>query len=254
MKIRILGCDGGLGGERRTVSLQVDDDILIDAGSGAGDLALDEIVRIDHIFLTHSHLDHIALLPMLIDAAAEYRSQPVTVHALPETITALRECVFDGRLWPDYSAIPSPDAPYFRYSPIVVGTPVALGTRQITPLPARHSVPGVGYQMDCGTGAFVYSGDTTLDERLWAALDRLPELKHLMIECTFLNAHAAIAERSGHMTPALLALGLQRLAKPVEVLIAHMESGREEEMLAEIAQHVHGRPLRRLMRGEIFEL
>lgn len=254
MKIGVLGCDGGLGGERRTVSLRVDDDILIDAGSGAGDLTLEEIVRIDHVFLTHSHLDHIALLPMLIDAAAEYRNTPVTVHALPETILALRECVFDGRLWPDYSSIPSPEAPYFRYSPIAVGTPVALGTRRITPLPARHAVPGVGYQLDSGTAAFVYSGDTTLEERFWSALNHIPELKYLMIECTFLDAQSAIAERSGHMTPTLLAQGLQLLEKPVEVLVAHMESGREEEMLAEIARHVHGRPVRRLRRGEVFAL
>ena len=254
MKIRVLGCDGGLGGERRTVSLQIDDDILIDAGTGAGDLSLEEIVAIDHIFLTHSHLDHIALLPMLIDAGAGYRDHPVTVHALPQTIAALRECVFDGRLWPDYSSMPSPDAPYFRYAPVAVGTPVALGERRITPLPAKHAVPGVGYLADGGEGGYVYSGDTTLDDDFWGALKRIPRLRYLMIECTFLNEHAAAAERSGHMTPALLAQGLRRLESTPELLIAHMESGREEETLRELAGHCGEFRPRRLTRGEIFTL
>lgn len=252
MKIRILGCDGGLGGERRTVSLRIDDDILIDAGTGAGDLSLEEIVAIDHIFLTHSHLDHIALLPMLIGAG--YRDRPVTVHALPQTISALRECVFDGRLWPDYSSMPSPDAPYFCYSPIAVGKTVMLGERHITPLPAKHSVPGVGYLAESGCGGFAYSGDTTLDGNFWEALNRIPALRYLMIECTFLNDHAAVAERSGHMTPSLLALGLKRLHGAPQLLIAHMESGREEETLRELAVHCGEFHPRRLARGEAFTL
>lgn len=254
MNIRILGCDGGLGGERRTVSLRIGHDILIDAGTGAGDLSLEEIIAIDHIFLTHSHLDHIALLPMLIDAGAGYRDHPVTVHALPQTISALRECVFNGRLWPDYSSMPSPDAPYFRYAPIAVGEPVTLGERRLTPLPAKHSVPGVGYLAENGGGTFAYSGDTTLDDDFWDALNHIPHLKYLMIECTFLDDHAAVAERSGHMTPSLLAQGLKRLRGAPQLLIAHMESGREEETLRELALRCADFHPHRLMRGESFTL
>ena len=45
----------------------VDDDVLIDAGTGIGDLALEDLDSIRHVFLTHAHLDHIAGLPMLVD-------------------------------------------------------------------------------------------------------------------------------------------------------------------------------------------
>jgi len=68
IKLKILGCSGGIGGEHlRTTSLLVDDDVLIDAGTGVGDLSIAEMARIDHVFLTHTHLDHIACLPLMID-------------------------------------------------------------------------------------------------------------------------------------------------------------------------------------------
>ena len=44
MKLRVLGCSGGIGGRHlRTTSLLVDNDILIDAGTGVGDVSLAEL-------------------------------------------------------------------------------------------------------------------------------------------------------------------------------------------------------------------
>jgi len=56
MKLRIRGCSGGIGANLRTTAMLLDDDVLIDAGTGVGDLTLDEMLRIDHVFVTHSHL------------------------------------------------------------------------------------------------------------------------------------------------------------------------------------------------------
>ena len=81
MQIKVLGNSGGIGGSLRTTALLVDDDILIDAGTGAADLSIDEMLKIDHIFLTHSHLDHIACVPLLSDTAAGVRQKSITVHA-----------------------------------------------------------------------------------------------------------------------------------------------------------------------------
>ena len=88
MRITVLGCNGSISGNLRTTCYQVDHDILIDAGTGAGDLGLQQAIAIDTVFLTHAHLDHTAMLPMLADAAGGFRDAPLTVHALPETIAA----------------------------------------------------------------------------------------------------------------------------------------------------------------------
>lgn len=91
MKLRVLGCSGGIGGRHlRTTSFLVDHDILLDAGSGVAELSVGELAAIDHVFLTHAHLDHVLALPLMIDAVADRRSQPLVVHALPEVIAALR--------------------------------------------------------------------------------------------------------------------------------------------------------------------
>jgi ribonuclease BN (tRNA processing enzyme) len=109
MKVRILGCSGGIGGRHLgTTAILVDDDILIDAGTGVTHLPLAELARIDHVFLTHSHLDHIGSLPLLIDSVADLRTEPVIVHAIPETLDIIGRHIFNWEIWPDFSDHPEP--------------------------------------------------------------------------------------------------------------------------------------------------
>jgi ribonuclease BN (tRNA processing enzyme) len=253
MRLEILGCSGGVGGERRTMALLLEQRVLIDAGSGVGDLSLERMAAIDRVFLTHSHLDHVAFLPLLCDAALGMREGPLTVHALPETIATLKECVFNFKLWPDYSALPSPDRPYIVFAPVAIGETVRLHGCGITPLPAKHAVPAVGYRLDSGSASLVYSGDTTLCDAFWEALDGIENLAHLLIETTFLNPNIEGAAISGHMTPDLLAAGLRRLRRNAVIHIVHMEPGREAEILREIGE-VAGtfRPVM-LARGDVLE-
>jgi ribonuclease BN (tRNA processing enzyme) len=254
MKIFVLGCFGGIGGARRTTALLLDDDVLVDAGSGVGELGLDQMARVEHVFLTHSHLDHCGFIPLLADAAAHLRNRPLLVHALPQTIAALRENLLSGELWPDYTVLPTAEDPYIRFVPVTPGETVLLGGRRITPLPARHAVPAVGYRMDGGNGSFVYSGDTTLCDEFWAALNRIDKLRYLMIETTFLNGNADAAARSGHMTAELLAQGLARLQRPVQLLITHMEPGREDAIFAEVCAACADFYPVRLEQGRQFEV
>jgi 3',5'-cyclic-nucleotide phosphodiesterase len=87
MHLRVLGCSGGIGGNLRTTSMLLDHDVLIDAGTGVGDLTLSDLKQIDHIFVTHSHLDHVACIPFLVDTVGGMRDTPVIVHATLETLS-----------------------------------------------------------------------------------------------------------------------------------------------------------------------
>ena len=253
MKISVLGCSGGVSGNLRTTCLLVDDDILIDAGTGAGDLSLEQMARIDHIFLTHSHLDHVALVPLLADAVAGKRESPIIVHALPETNDTLKQCVLNWKLWPDYTVMPSKDRPYIRFDPIKLGLTVELAGRKITPLPAKHAVPAVGYQLDSGAASLVFSGDTTYCEAFWEAINAIPNLVCIMIESTFLDRNAEGAVFSGHMTPSLVAKGLNRLARPASIYITHMEPGRQEETMHEIMAVANSFKPLMLKEGQVIE-
>jgi glyoxylase-like metal-dependent hydrolase (beta-lactamase superfamily II) len=68
-----------MGGGAQTTAMLLDDDILIDAGTGVSSLSMAEMCKIDHIFVTHAHLDHVACIPFLVDTSqllshpADYR-------------------------------------------------------------------------------------------------------------------------------------------------------------------------------------
>ena len=116
MRVRVLGCSGAIAQGCRTTSFLLDDDVLIDAGTGVGDLTLDEMAQIDHVLLTHSHLDHVASAARSCStpwprAGSRAGAQPLQVHALPGTIAALKAHIFNNLIWPDFSAIPSAERP-----------------------------------------------------------------------------------------------------------------------------------------------
>lgn len=254
MRITVLGCNGSITDNLRTTCYQVDDDILIDAGTGAGDLSLQQAIAINHVFLTHAHLDHSCMIPMLADAAGNFRNTPLVVHALSDTLDSLRRNMLNGELWPDYTVRPSPERPYLRLAPLEIGETVELNGRKFTALPAKHSIPCAGYRVDSGEASWVYSGDTTLSEEFWQAMNRMPNLKHLLVETTFLNANQTAAAHAGHMTAKLLAQGLHMLQRPVELHIVHMEAGHEEDTLREILEVAAAFRPEPLQRGHVFEL
>ncbi len=254
MRVTTLGCSSSITGELRTACYLVDDDILIDAGTGAGDLTLAQSIAVNSVFLTHAHLDHCALLPMLADAAGGFREAPLTVYALPQTIAMLKEHMLNGMLWPDYTVLPTAENPYIRFLPVMTGETVALDGRRFTALPAKHAIPCVAYRVDSGTASLVYSGDTTFCAEFWQALNNIDNLKYLLIENTFRNVNLDAAARSGHMTASLLAQGLRLLKRHAQLFIVHMEAGFEEQTMKEILSVVTEFEPQRLQRGHVFEL
>jgi ribonuclease BN (tRNA processing enzyme) len=237
MKVRVLGCSGGVGGPNlRTMSLLVDDNILIDAGTGLADLALDELAAIDHVFITHSHLDHIAVLPMMIDAVVSLRNSPVIVHATATTLEAMRAHIFNWAIWPDFSEIAVRQYKVMAYETIRVGQRICLGQRSITAVPAEHTVAAVGYHLDSGDASLVYSGDTTVNDPFWQVINRIANLRYLIIETTFSDCDEALALSSKHLCPRLLFAELTKLTVPAEVFITHLKPGQVDVITRELGE------------------
>ena len=166
MKLTVLGCSGGIGSGRHTTCLKVDDDVLIDAGSGITTLDFEALVKIDHVFITHAHLDHVLGLPLLLDSVGDLRGAPVTVHALPEVLDVLATYLFNWKLWPDFREIPSKEAPWLRFEALGFGEALTLEGRTFRPLPVDHVVPACGMHVATEAGSLVFSGDTTHSEAL----------------------------------------------------------------------------------------
>lgn len=255
MKVRILGCSGGIGGRHlRTTSIQVDHDILIDCGTGVGDLSIAELARVDHLFLTHSHLDHIACLPLMVDTVGDMRSKPLTVYASEATLEILRAHVFNWAVWPDFTEIPSAEKPLLRYQSIRVGETLNLDGRSITPLPVSHTVPAMGYHLDSGRASLVFSGDTGPCRELWQAINRITNLRYLLVETAFSNRERRLATMSKHLCPATLAEELVQFQGEADLFVTHLKPGQSELIMQEIEDAVGEWKPRMLQNSQVFDL
>ncbi|HEY6896830.1 MAG TPA: 3',5'-cyclic-nucleotide phosphodiesterase [Rhodocyclaceae bacterium] len=255
MKVRILGCSGGIGGRHlRTTSILVDHDILIDAGTGVGDLSIAELAQIDHLFITHTHLDHIACLPFMVDTVGDMRSAPLTVYATEAVIEILRNHIFNWAIWPDFTEIPNASQPFMRFQTIRKDEPTILGERSITALPANHTVPAVGYALATEQAALVFTGDTTVCPELWERINRIPNLRYLLIECAFSDREMKLAQSSKHLCPAMLAEELNNLQREVPLFITHLKPGQIELTMLEIEERIGEYKPRMLQSNQVFEL
>ncbi|MDH4391366.1 MAG: 3',5'-cyclic-nucleotide phosphodiesterase [Aquabacterium sp.] len=237
MSIRVLGCSGSIAAGCRTTAFLLDDDILIDAGTGIGDLTLDELTRVDHILLSHSHLDHVLGVPLLADSVMRRRSSkrpPIMVHGLPATLDALRSHIFNGAIWPDFTRLPTADQPILLLQPFQTGDVLQFGARRIEVLPALHTVPAVGFAVLGTQGSWVFTGDTAPNPALWQRLASL-NVASLVIETAFRNDESQLAAVSRHLHPAALGHELQQLQHPAAVYITHIKPGELDAVMAEIS-------------------
>ena len=252
MRIRILGCSGGIGAGLRTSAMLIDDDVLIDAGTGIGDLALEDIDSIRHVFLTHAHLDHIAGLPLLADSVFDENfATPLTVYAREETLRALQSHVFNGVIWPDFAKLPTAGNPMLRYQVCSPGDTVTINHRSFYAVDVMHTVPTLGYTVQNSGGVFAVSGDTKTNETLWPVLNACDDLRVLVIEVSFPNEMERLANDAGHYCPSTLAKDLERLNHEPEIWLTGMKPGEEDRILDQVHKAAPAKNIKMLSAGTI---
>ena len=270
MQIQVLGCSGAIAQGAYTSAFLIDSAIALDAGTGLGQLRLEQMLAIDHIFLTHAHLDHIAALPLFLDTVMARRSQqqrpPVRVYGLAATIHALRKHIFNREIWPDFTALPTRTAPVLELIPIQTGQNIAFSDLpyEIEVLPAEHAIPAVGYAVraQAGSPAFIYTGDTGPNPKLWQRLKHIA-VAGLVLETAFSNQEAHLARAALHLSPSSLAAELQQIApdssypiylthaKPAQAQQIQTEVQHLAKQHADLAQILATHPLSHLQCGQI---
>lgn len=257
MKIRVLGCSGAIAEGSRTTSFLVDHDVLVDAGTGVGDLPLEALAQIDHILISHSHLDHVLAIGLLADSVMRLRAAqgrgPIQVHALPQTLDALRIHILNGVIWPDFTRLPHADKPVLQLRPITVGERLTLGGKHFEVLSATHTVPAVGFALQGANGWWVYTGDTGPNPALWARLSTM-KVAHLIIETAFSNDECELAHLSQHLCPRQLGLELAQLGGSVEIHITHIKPGEVTAVMDEVATLATPHRVSALRAGQVLDL
>jgi ribonuclease BN (tRNA processing enzyme) len=235
MKIKVLGCHGGELPRHRTTCFLLDERLTIDGGAITSALELPEILRIDDIFLTHSHFDHVKDVPMMTDLLVGKREKPVVVHGPAETMYAMDKDVFNNRVWPDFRSIPTRENPVIAFETIPVRKPVTCQGLRIRAIPVHHPVYSVGYIIEGRHGAIAFSGDTGPTEELWRAISATPDLKAVFLELSFPSSMQWLADVSGHLTPTTAMAELAKLdRRGARIYLYHLKPAVIEEVKAEV--------------------
>ncbi|CAN5437923.1 3',5'-cyclic-nucleotide phosphodiesterase [soil metagenome] len=254
MNLKVLGCGGGIGGrERYTTCLWVDDDILVDAGTGLSSLGIEQLLTIDHLFITHSHLDHVVGMALLLDAVSGKRDTPITVHASERVINSLRSHMFNWELWPDFTKIPAADRPTVRWEPMPAGATIEIKGRSITSHPVNHVVDAVGYWIHNGKSGFLFTGDTSSIPHVWETFRSEKRLAKVIVDCSFANEERDVATKSKHFCPQALIEDVRAMPKSIEFLIYHLKPGQEDQIMHELVSGGEGRKYTALKFADSFE-
>ena len=250
MNIRALGCYGSDALLQRTTGphtcntcgFLLNGTLLLDAGTVATKLSLNEQKQIRHIILSHLHFDHIKGLPTLADNLSEQMSTPIVVAAIPEVVHGLQRHIFNTDVYPDFFRIPTPEHPTLTSSCLKPGNVYSFSGIEVTPILVNHTVPTTGFIVQDRSSAFVYSGDTYSTDELWHEAHRIPHLTAALIECSFPNSMSELARMSKHLTPDLFAQEFRKLDRDdISLYAYHLKPAYKDEILRELRElHIPG--------------
>ena len=237
MKIRVLGCHGSQLPNYNTTGFLLGENVLVDAGTVTPVLTLREQLKIDYIFITHAHMDHVRDLMFLADNIFySKRSRPLYVCSAKGVLDAISRHLFNNVIWPDFSKIPDRKNPLIRFKVLVPGRTQVIGDLRVRAIAVHHTVETMGYVIESKGKAVMFLGDTGPTEQVWRTAKTCKGLRAIFVETSLPDAMTDIARKTGHLTPFSLAEELKKLkgAKP-DIYLYHMKPWFHEAIREEVA-------------------
>ncbi len=203
----------------------VNGSIALDAGSLGFHGTPDDQARVGHVLLTHSHLDHVASLPIFLENVYDLRDdKPPVVHASRRVLEVLQRDILNEHVWPDFVALSREVRPFLRLQPFEAGETCSIDGLRITAIPVNHVVPTIGFLLHDTAGTVAFIPDTGPTDEIWQQAARCPDLRAVIVETTFPDEMTWLAVASKHLTPALLRVELAKLGRPVPTYIMHIKA------------------------------
>ena len=255
MKIRILGSSGSEVAGHRAPAFLVDGESLLDAGTIGLSLKIREERKIRRIILTHAHFDHIKGIPFMLDnLVTRGRVHTVTVISGRDVIRDLKTNIFNDKIWPDFTKIPTPDRPILRYRTVSASREEKVDGYRLIMIRVNHTVPAYGIILTNSKGKRIaYTGDTGPTDRFWKKVDEY-RVKHLIVESSFPNRLEELALKTGHLTPALLQKEIAKMKNPpTKIYLMHAKPQYFPEIEQEI-QGIAGNNTRYLRQEEVLTI
>jgi ribonuclease BN (tRNA processing enzyme) len=227
----------GASNSQYATSYVINNTVAIDAGSiGFYEQPRDQ-AAIRHVFLSHTHMDHLASLPTLLENIADLSETPVTLHASEEVQQCLRLDLFNGRLWANFLDLTHDNKPFVVVRTIASGQSVEVDGLRITPVAVDHIVPTLGFIIEDGSAAVVIPSDTGPTEEIWRRASQTPNLKAVFLEATFPDDMGSLADLTKHHTPASFIREMEKLPRPVPFFAVHLKARFREQLTRELLAH-----------------
>jgi cAMP phosphodiesterase len=240
VKVRMLPSAVAGGDLEFLTTFVIDDTVAVDAGALGfwGDLAGQR--RVEHVFVSHSHADHVCSLPVFVTNTLDGRAANVVVHAHSPVLDSLSRDVFNGRLWPDFLRARGGQPPLLDVQETAGGRASRVNGLSITPIPVDHPVPTMAHVVDDGTAAIVISTDSGPTSELWRVASEIPRLRAVFLGASFPDEEAGLARVAGHLTPIDVDRELAKIPAGVAVFAVHIKPGHRDAVIAEL--RALGRP------------
>ncbi len=238
----------GLEQDQYAIAYLINEGVAVDAGSlGFYGTPRDQ-AKIKDVFLSHTHADHLASLPIFVENAYEGGADPVTIHGSRSVLDCLRSDVFNGRIWPDFIGMTTPETPFLRLHEIEPGRPIERQGLRITPIAVDHLVPTLGFLIEDEDSAILIASDTGPTEELWRVARSSNRLRAVFLEASFPDEMLELARVSKHLTPALFRDEVGKLGRDdVDLIAVHIKP----RYRAEIIDQLHRLGLSRLSIGRL---
>ncbi len=235
MKLTLIESSVGPGPRQQILaSYLINDDVVIDAGSVGFFSPLEVQKKVRHVFISHSHIDHIASLPIFVDNVYEQGPGCPTIYASRHTLSCLQSDIFNDRLWPDMVRLSMQESPFLRFIEAENEVSVDTGDVRVTPVLLDHLVPTFGFIVADDHSAIAIVSDTSPTERIWELINETPNLKAVFLEASFPNHMEWLAERAMHLTPALFSAEQAKLKPDVPVIAVHIKTAFDEQVKSEL--------------------
>ena len=236
MRLKVLGAYGASDAEHNLTGYLLDDWFAVDAGTLTSKLSLAQQARIQAVFITHSHADHIRDLPHLIHNRFSQNSGPLTIFAAKEVMKLLIRDVFNGTVWPDFSTLIAPHTgkPAVQYKPLATGKRITFGDIALTAVPVDHQIPAAGVIVEMNGQSIVFTGDTGPTKEIWQRTNKTPNVVAIVTEASFPNDQQALATETAHLTPQTYGEELKKIEVDAPVYASHRKIPFERDIESQI--------------------
>ena len=235
--ITVLGAFGTKAKGYGTSSFLLNETNAIDAGNLLVGLE-EKSAKLENIWITHSHLDHISDIAYIIDNYFSSIKKSINICALPQTIKAIKKHFLNDIIWPDFSKIDlsNSEGKCINYVEIELDKEYPLSREEsIKAFKTDHTVPSCGFIYKKDKTSVLITADTYALDNVIDILESDLSIKSMVLECSFPSDMEDLAIESKHLTAKLLLRSLQTLKREdIKLYINHIKPLYLEDISKEI--------------------